>query len=79
MVQWDNYPGNGTLPPGNWLAGTRHDTISLNTADLDHGNYRLMIGFYDSITHNRLMPVSNNEAITILNDGRLVLQDVEIE
>jgi len=79
LTQWDNYLGNGTLPLGNWLDGTRRDTISLNIDELESGDYHLMIGFYQAQSHERLMPMSNNDGMIIYPDGRLELQMLEIK
>jgi hypothetical protein len=79
VTQWDNYLGNSTLPLGNWLDGIRQDTINLNIESLVDGKYQLMIGFYNVATYDRLIPISDNESITIYTDGRLVLQNVEID
>ena len=78
-VQWDNYLGHSTLPLGNWLPGIRQDTINLNIESLDKGEYQLMIGFYDSMTYDRLSPLPTDEHITAYPDGRLALQSVEIK
>ena len=79
IVQWDNYAGNGRLPVGNWLTGRRQDTIHLNIDSLVAGDYQLMIGFYDSVTLDRLHAQSNHSAFEVLDDGRLLLQRVEIK
>lgn len=76
IAQWDGYLGNGSLPPGNWLQGTRHDTITLTFDTLPKGTYQLAIGFYDTLTLERLIP-SYGES-DILADGRYILQNVEI-
>lgn len=78
VAQWDNYLGNSTLPLGNWLDGTRQDTIKLNIASVVDGEYQLMIGFYDRATYDRLIPISDDARITIHKDGRLVLQTFQI-
>ncbi len=79
VAQWDSYLGNRTLPLGNWLDGTRQDTIRLNIESLVEGQYQLMIGFYDVESYDRLIPVSDQDNITIYEDGRLGLQTVFID
>ncbi len=76
VAQWDDYLGNSTLPLGNWLEGVRQDTINLNIDTLPAGDYQMMIGFYNALTNDRLMPISDNNLIV---DGRLILQNLEIE
>jgi len=78
VAQWDRYLGNGTLPLGNWLDGTRQDTINLNIESLIEGRYQLMIGFYDVESYDRLIPISDSETISIYEDGRLSLQTMLI-
>lgn len=79
IVQWDNYLGNGMLPLGNWLDGTRQDTIRLNIESLIEGEYQLMIGFYDVETYDRLIPIGNPENGMIYEDGRLNLQTIQMK
>ena len=78
LVQWDGYLGEGSLPLGNWLDGTRQDTIKFNIESLIAGEYQLMIGFYDVESYDRLIPTSKYEDVTIYEDGRLILQRVQI-
>jgi hypothetical protein len=79
ISQWDGYLGNGTLPLGNWLEGTHHDTIKLNIASLLEGEYQLMVGFYEVETYDRLIPIGESDNITIYGDGRLFLQTLQID
>ncbi len=79
VAQWDDYLGNSTLPLGNWLVGTRRDTINLDTSSLALGKYILMIGFYEPETQERLMSLNHNDGIHVQPDGRLVLQILEIK
>src|SRR5262249_19241165 len=47
VVQADQRPGEGTLPPANWLPGIRQDTITLTIpADTPPGTYSVAIGLY---------------------------------
>ena len=79
IIQWDDYLGDSSLPIGNWLEGERQDTIRLNIESLVGGNYQLMIGFYDATTNDRLIPESKQNQPTIYDDGRLMLQDINIQ
>lgn len=79
VAQWDSYLGNGTLPLGNWLDGTRQDTIRLKIDSLVEGQYQLMIGFYDVESYDRLIPLSDSENVTVYEDGRLDLITVFID
>src|SRR5215472_3021358 len=55
VVQADQRPGEGTLPPANWLPGIRQDTFRLVIpADTLPGTYRVAIGLYDPVTSTRL-------------------------
>lgn len=79
IQQWDNYLGIPPLPLGNWLEGTRQDTINLRIDGLQSGSYQLMIGFYNSETLDRLVPTINNNKFTMYDDGRLIIANVEIQ
>lgn len=70
LIQVDQYPGGGALPPGNWLQGTIRDTITLDLSRLSAGNYRLALGLYNPYTGERLMSPSGDDV------GRLFIQDV---
>ncbi len=72
VAQTDTYPGNGTLPPGNWLPGVLRDTITVNLSDVPAGRYRVAMGLYDPYTFERLQPESGDE------QGRFFIGDVEI-
>jgi hypothetical protein len=75
--QWDGYPGNGALPPGNWIPGNRHDTISIDMVTLQEGIYQVALGFYDPRNpQERLLPESANLRVT--EDGRLWIGEVRI-
>jgi hypothetical protein len=77
IAQTDTYPGNGTLPPGNWLPGFLHDTIEVDISKVPDGVYQLAIGFYNPYTNERLMPES--AVYMVMPDGRLFLGEVEIK
>jgi hypothetical protein len=76
IAQHDDYPGNGTLPPGNWLPGVLNDTVVVDLNNVTPGTYQLAIGFYDPYTGERLMPES--EVYEVSPDGRLFLGEVEV-
>lgn len=74
--QVDRYPGNGTMPPGNWLPGLMAgDTIMINLVDIPPGNYQVAIGLYDPYTFERLQPESDEYEIS---DGRLFIGEIEV-
>ncbi len=76
IAQYDDYPGHGTLPPGNWLPGVLHDTVTIDLSDVPPGTYPLAIGFYNPYTGERLMPES--DVYEVSADGRLWLGEVEV-
>lgn len=73
VAQMDERPGDGTLPPGNWLPGTIHDTIEVDLSGVQPGHYQVAIGLYDPITFERLTPSSGGDA-----DNRLFIGEVDI-
>lgn len=79
VVQGDAYLDKGSLLPGNWLSGRLRDTITLNIESLPAGDYHLVIGFYDPIGLERLVPFSDDDQVQVLEDGRLILREVEIK
>jgi hypothetical protein len=73
VAQADERPGDGTLPPGNWLPGMIHDTMEVDVSDVPPGSYRVAIGLYNPVTLERLPPDSGGDA-----DNRLFIGEVEI-
>ncbi len=73
VAQTDERPGNGTLPPGNWLPGTIHDTIDVDVSEVQPGRYQVAIGLYDPVTLERLAPTTGGDA-----DNRLFIGEVDI-
>ena len=65
-------PGNGTLPPGNWLPGVLRDTITVDLQGVPIGTYKVAIGMYDPVTFERLQPTGGDA------NGRLFIGEVEI-
>lgn len=47
LRQLDVWPGDGTLPPANWLAGAIHERYNLPLEGVPPGHYTLAIGFYE--------------------------------
>jgi hypothetical protein len=72
VAQVDIRPGNGTLPPGNWLPGVRSDRITVDLGNLVPGGYTLAIGLYDPQTFERLVPENGD------TQNRYMLGTVEI-
>jgi len=73
VAQMDMRPGNGTLPPQNWLPGVLQDTITVDLKDEPAGTYRVAIGLYDPVTFERLQPTGGDE------QGRLFIGEVEVK
>ncbi len=73
----DRRPGQGTLPPGNWLPGTLTDHFVVDLSQFSGGDYPLAFGLYDAQTQVRLLPelVSSDGSITIDAVNRRVLLD----
>jgi hypothetical protein len=82
LAQVDRRPMNGTLPPGNWLAGVIEDQFVVNFADVQMPRQiEIAIGFYDPLTFARLQPIFTDDAPTtysLLDDGRLFIGGVEL-
>jgi hypothetical protein len=75
----DQRPGDGTLAPGNWLAGSFFDQTVVDLTGVPAGQYRVAIGFYRPETSERLMPVSMAERLQVDEAGRrLFIGEVEI-
>jgi hypothetical protein len=70
IAQADMRPGNGTIPPGNWLPGVLQDTITVDLKGIPPGKYKLAVGMYDPVTFERLQP-TNGDA-----HGRLFIGEV---
>jgi hypothetical protein len=73
VAQLDMRPGNGTLPPGNWLPGVLRDTITVDLKGVPPGKYQVAIGMYDPITQQRLPPSGGDD------QNRLFIGEVEIK
>ncbi len=73
VAQLDMRPGNGTLPPGNWLPGVLRDTITVDLNGVAAGTYQVAIGMYDPVTFERLQPTGGDE------QGRLFIGEVKIK
>ena len=73
VAQADTYPGNGTLPPGNWLPGILHDRIMVDLQNTPPGKYRVAMGLYNPYTFERLQPAGGDD------QNRFFIGDVEIK
>jgi hypothetical protein len=71
-AQADLYPGSGTLPPGNWIPGWFRERMSIRSTTPLAGRYRVVIGLYDPVTGERLIP-SEGDA-----DRRVFIGEVNI-
>jgi hypothetical protein len=76
VAQYDAYPVNGTLPPGNWLPGVISDEFMVDLRGQPVGVYTLAIGFYAPGTFDRLAPETNTRAT---DTNRLIVDEIEIE
>lgn len=72
VAQADRRPGSGTLPPGNWLPGQITDQLDIPIGELPEGNYEVVMGLFDPITFERLVP-DNGDAANRLNIGSFAL------
>ena len=72
VAQLDMRPGNGTLPPGNWLPGVLRDTITVDLTGVPSGKYQVAIGMYDPVTLERLQPSGGDD------QSRLFIGEVDI-
>ena len=61
-AQADRRPGNGTLPPGNWLPGQLADQLDISISQLPPGTYDVVLGLFDPVTFERLVPVNGDES-----------------
>ena len=73
VAQTDERPGDGALPPGNWLPGIIHDTMEVDVNSVQPGRYQVAIGLYDPISFERLAPSTGGDA-----ENRLFIGEVEI-
>jgi hypothetical protein len=79
VAQTDRRPGNGTLPPGNWLPGAVTDVFQVDLSNVAAGTYRVAVGFYDPQTFERLLPTLTADApagYDATADGRLFIGTV---
>jgi hypothetical protein len=79
VVQTDRRPGNGALPPGNWLPGIVREPYVVDMTSVPAGEYRIAVGFYRPQTFERMPVVATDEAgFTVTADGRLMIGNVTI-
>jgi hypothetical protein len=72
VAQADLRPGQGALPPGNWLPGRLSDDITLDVATLPPGTYTLAIGLYDPVTGERFAPQIADPRLTLDEASRRI-------
>lgn len=72
IAQADQYAGNGTLPPGNWLPGVLGDRITVDLKGVPPGRYRVAIGLYNPSSGERLQASGGDE------QGRYFIGEVEV-
>jgi hypothetical protein len=80
VAQADGYVRGGLLP-GNWLPGMITDTIMVDLEALPSDTYTLAVGFYESTTFERLLPVLLVERVGWWVDEagqRLIIGDIAI-
>jgi hypothetical protein len=65
-AQADARPGQGALPPGNWLAGMFSETFTIDTGALARGEYRVTMGLYNPQTNERLTLTGADEFSRLL-------------
>lgn len=79
IAQSDQRPAGGTLPPGNWLPSTLQEQVVVELGEIQAGNYRIAVGFYDPQTFERLAVTVYSPNLSI--DGaadRLVVGELTI-
>jgi hypothetical protein len=76
VAQIDQRPGQGSLPPANWLPGIVADQYTITVpAYVSAGTYKVAIGMYDPAHPAQRLPVSGEGAD---KDGRLFIGMLEI-
>jgi hypothetical protein len=66
VAQHDGPPVNGAVPTTDWVAGeVITDQHVVEFADLPPGDYKLVVGLYDSMTGQRLATASGDTAIQL--------------
>ncbi|MDX1993501.1 MAG: hypothetical protein SF029_14015 [bacterium] len=80
IAQLDARPGEGTLPPGNWLPGLFSDRVRVDVSGVPPGEYEVAIGFYDAVTFERLVPTDMmpDDGFSVAADGRLFVGTIQI-
>jgi hypothetical protein len=76
-AQYDAYPGNGSLPPGNWLPTFFGEAITLRLPP-EPGRYRVAFGLYNPYTFERLVPYKPDDSPAGDEQGRFIIGEVEI-
>jgi hypothetical protein len=77
VTQRDNYPASGTRLTTSWRVGeTIIDHYQIPLKRVPKGSYRLVTGFYDPTTGNRLQPVKNEREGVLGAEGQVMLGNV---
>ncbi len=77
VAQADVRPGQGTLPPGNWLPGSFRDTIKIT--QIPSGHYQVVMGLYNPDSNQRLQPAGEASADTVDQNQQVVLGEIEVQ
>jgi hypothetical protein len=79
VAQYDSRPGQGTLPPANWLPGTLTDSYSI-TLPKTPGRYTVALGMYNPTGGQRDQITLNPEAASpfTVNDQRLIVGGITV-
>jgi hypothetical protein len=72
--QLDVWPGEGALPPANWLPGSFAESYTLPLDGIPAGLYRLALGFYEPNSQKRYTVVDQTG-----ETDRLFLGEIEID
>ncbi len=73
VAQADVRPGQGTLPPGNWLPGSFRDTIKIT--QIPSGRYQVVMGLYNPDSQQRLQPTGS----TVDQNQQVSLGEIEVK
>lgn len=77
VAQADVRPAQGNLPFGNWIPGAFHDTIKIDLTNAESGMYRVVLGIYNPVTNERLIPENAGDRADAFS--RLMIGELEVE
>jgi hypothetical protein len=77
VSQRDQYPGDGSLPPGNWMPTYFGEEVPLWLPP-EPGRYRVAFGLYNPYTFERLIPYKPDGSLAGDEHGRFIIGEVEI-